>query len=185
MLYEVITRLKHDAAIRAGGRDFATVEDDATFTDVVEARRHRQHRRLATAGMPDERNELALAHQQIEAFDDGQRPLRRRIDLGQAGELEVAVEIAELRLRRLDRALRQPAGDRITSYNVCYTKLLRTLRYGINYANCGLALGRFPLRSNSRIAVPCPLDRNALRNPPRQHVPTVTANCEKRQSNLK
>jgi len=25
--------------------------------------------------------------------------------------------------------------------------------------------------ADSRIAVPCPSDRNALRNPPRQHVP--------------
>ena len=25
--------------------------------------------------------------------------------------------------------------------------------------------------ANSRFAVPCPSDRNALRNPPRQHVP--------------
>ncbi len=28
--------------------------------------------------------------------------------------------------------------------------------------------------ADSRIAVPCPSDRNALRNPPRQHVPTVS-----------
>jgi len=31
---------------------------------------------------------------------------------------------------------------------------------------------------DSRIAVPCPSDRNALRNPPRQHVPTVTGKFE-------
>ena len=30
--------------------------------------------------------------------------------------------------------------------------------------------------ADSRFAVPCPSDRNALRNPPRQHVPTVTNN---------
>ena len=30
--------------------------------------------------------------------------------------------------------------------------------------------------ADSRFAVPCPSDRNALRNPPRQHVPTVTSN---------
>ena len=34
----------------------------------------------------------------------------------------------------------------------------------------------------SRIAVPCPSDRNALRNPPRQHVPTVSTNFEKIQT---
>ena len=34
---------------------------------------------------------------------------------------------------------------------------------------------------DSRIAVPCPSDRNALRNPPRQHVPTVTNKVEKRK----
>ena len=28
--------------------------------------------------------------------------------------------------------------------------------------------------ADSRIAVPCPSDRNALRNPPRQHVPNVS-----------
>lgn len=28
--------------------------------------------------------------------------------------------------------------------------------------------------ADSRFAVPCPSDRNALRNPPRQHVPTVS-----------
>jgi hypothetical protein len=32
--------------------------------------------------------------------------------------------------------------------------------------------------AGSRIAVPCPSDRNALRNPPRQHVPTVVFNFE-------
>ena len=32
--------------------------------------------------------------------------------------------------------------------------------------------------ADSRFAVPCPSDRNALRNPPRQHVPTVIANFE-------
>ena len=32
--------------------------------------------------------------------------------------------------------------------------------------------------TDSRIAVPCLSDRNALRNPPRQHVPTVTAHFD-------
>ena len=33
--------------------------------------------------------------------------------------------------------------------------------------------------ADSRFAVPCPSDRNALRNPPRQHVPTVMGNLKK------
>ena len=33
--------------------------------------------------------------------------------------------------------------------------------------------------ADSRFAVPCPSDKNALRNPPRQHVPTVMHNFEK------
>ncbi|MBN2828164.1 MAG: hypothetical protein JXQ26_09240, partial [Tissierellales bacterium] len=33
--------------------------------------------------------------------------------------------------------------------------------------------------ADSRFAVPCPSDRNALRNPPRQHVPTVISHFEK------
>ncbi len=32
---------------------------------------------------------------------------------------------------------------------------------------------------DSRFAVPCPSDKNALRNPPRQHVPTVTSHLKK------
>ena len=37
---------------------------------------------------------------------------------------------------------------------------------------CRAGFGGTPT-ADSRIAVPCPSDRNALRNPPRQHVPTV------------
>ena len=36
--------------------------------------------------------------------------------------------------------------------------------------------------ADSRFAVPCPSDRNALRNPPRQHVPTVTNKLKKEQT---
>ncbi len=39
------------------------------------------------------------------------------------------------------------------------------------------------LTSDSRFAVPCPSDRNALRNPPRQHVPTVVVHLT--QLNIK
>jgi hypothetical protein len=34
--------------------------------------------------------------------------------------------------------------------------------------------------ADSRFAVPCPSDWNALRNPPRQHVPTVTGKFEEK-----
>ncbi|MEZ5199414.1 MAG: T9SS type A sorting domain-containing protein, partial [Bacteroidales bacterium] len=37
--------------------------------------------------------------------------------------------------------------------------------------------------ADSRIAVPCPSDRNALRNPPRQHVPTVTQHSKREKNN--
>ena len=43
---------------------------------------------------------------------------------------------------------------------------------------CRAGFGGTPT-ADSRIAVPCPSDRNALRNPPRQHVPTVMPHIEK------
>ena len=36
--------------------------------------------------------------------------------------------------------------------------------------------------ADSRFAVPCPSDRNTLRNPPRQHVPTVGGNVKKAEN---
>lgn len=42
---------------------------------------------------------------------------------------------------------------------------------------CRAGFGGTPT-ADSRIAVPCPSDRNALRNPPRQHVPTVVRNMK-------
>ena len=33
--------------------------------------------------------------------------------------------------------------------------------------------------ADSRFAVPCPSDRNALRNPPRQQTPTVTGQAKR------
>jgi len=33
--------------------------------------------------------------------------------------------------------------------------------------------------ADSRFAIPCPSDRNALRNPPRQHVQTVSVHCKR------
>jgi len=53
----------------------------------------------------------------------------------------------------------------------------KTTRQHSTYCRAGF--GGSPT-ADSRIAVPCPSDRNALRNPPRQHVPTVTANNELR-----
>ena len=39
--------------------------------------------------------------------------------------------------------------------------------------------------ADSRFAVPCPSARNALRNPPRQHVPTVVCNFKKTRMTAK
>ena len=44
---------------------------------------------------------------------------------------------------------------------------------------CRAGFGGTPT-ADSRIAVPCPSDRNALRNPPRQHVPTVVHMADSR-----
>jgi hypothetical protein len=45
------------------------------------------------------------------------------------------------------------------------------------------SLVRF-VTADSRIAVPCPSDRNALRDPPRQHVPTVGGNLKVPENEL-
>ena len=44
--------------------------------------------------------------------------------------------------------------------------------------NCKLHCGCSGVHCSleSRFAVPCPSERNALRNPPRQHIPTVMHN---------
>ena len=39
--------------------------------------------------------------------------------------------------------------------------------------------------ADSCIAIPCPSDRNELRNPPRQHVPTVTNKPKKKLPTMK
>ena len=59
--------------------------------DVVQPGDHRQHGRLAAAGMADQRDELALAHQQVEAVDYRERALRRRIVLAHLEELDIAL----------------------------------------------------------------------------------------------
>ena len=91
-------RLEDDGPIRPGAGDLVAVEHDAAARDLVEPRRHRQHRRLAAAGMADERDEFALLHLQVEAVDDGERPLRRGIGLANLEELDVAL---------LDRGVRR------------------------------------------------------------------------------
>ncbi len=48
----------------------------------------------------------------------------------------------------------------------------------IKITYCRAGVGGTPT-ADSRIAVPCPSDRNALRNPPRQHVPTVVCNFKR------
>ena len=58
----------------------------------VEPRDHRQHRRLAAAGMADQRHELALLHQKLELVDHRERSPGRRIDLADLEELDIAVE---------------------------------------------------------------------------------------------
>ena len=83
-------RLKHHGPFRARADDFDVVEDDATGRDRIEAGNHRQHRRLAATRMADQRDELALLHLEVEAIDNRQRPLGGRINLGDAGELDIA-----------------------------------------------------------------------------------------------
>src|SRR3546814_11156701 len=70
--------------------DLAVVENDAALADRVEARRHRQHGRLTATRVADQRDELALVHQQVEILDHGQRSLGRGIDLVEPVEFKVA-----------------------------------------------------------------------------------------------
>ena len=52
----------------------------------------------------------------------------------------------------------------------------KRIKNGIQHGTyCRAGFGGTPT-ADSRFAVPCPPDRNALRNPPRQHVPTVVCN---------
>jgi hypothetical protein len=84
-------RLEYHRAFGPGGRDLPVVEHDAAAGYFVEPGCHRQHGRLAAAGMADERNKLALAHEQVEPLDDGERSLRCRVGLLDLVELDVAV----------------------------------------------------------------------------------------------
>jgi hypothetical protein len=49
----------------------------------------------------------------------------------------------------------------------------------VHITSRGLVVRQLPPSARGRIAVPCPSDRNALRNPTRQHVPTVVCKLKK------
>ena len=85
-------RLEHHGTIGAGAIDLARVEHDAPAGDLGEARRHREHGRLAAAGVADQGDEFALLHQELELLHDGQRAPGRRIDLLHVEEFDIALE---------------------------------------------------------------------------------------------
>ena len=61
-----VRRLEHHAAIGPGGRHLAAVEHDAAVGDIGQPGAHRQHRRLAAAGVADQRDELAALDVEVE-----------------------------------------------------------------------------------------------------------------------
>ncbi|KMS94310.1 hypothetical protein BVRB_022690, partial [Beta vulgaris subsp. vulgaris] len=65
-------RLEHHRLVRPGDVDLAVVEHDRALADRVEPGRHRQHGGLAASRMADQRDELALVHQEVEVLDYGQ-----------------------------------------------------------------------------------------------------------------
>ena len=54
---------------RVGVADDAVADADAPAIVLLEPRDHAQRRRLAAAGRPEQRDELALAHAEIDTVD--------------------------------------------------------------------------------------------------------------------
>ena len=69
------------------------VQNDGAACNLVQARRHRQNRGLAAAGMADQGDEFTLFHFQVEPVDNRQRTFRGRIDLLDLAEFDIAFSI--------------------------------------------------------------------------------------------
>jgi hypothetical protein len=63
-------------------------DDYLAIRRMVDAREHVDQRGLAAAGFAHDRDELRLAHLQVDAPQRGKRPNGRLVDLGQATEID-------------------------------------------------------------------------------------------------
>jgi hypothetical protein len=78
--------LEHHAAIKAGAADFATIHEGLPGGGFVEPCQYVEDRRLATAGVAEDADELALVDVEVDVFEHRQvdRAVGGREDLLEA-----------------------------------------------------------------------------------------------------